>query len=199
MNFLKLLSLVFIIATTNCFSQEEEHVTDITKINVLSPGISYEKGIGRRQTLKLELLLAFSTYVSWSSSFGNSAGVNLDPAFGIQYRYYYNDKRREAKSRRTAMNSLNYIAATGQGIFVRRPFYDTIYSKSRLRLINTVGLLWGLQRNYHNRMSIDINAGLGYVFGKDLSSYFSHEPKGLGERFVLITGVKIGFWLNKRK
>ena len=191
--------LVLLFATITCFSQEETDVTNVTKLTILSPGFSYEKSVRKQQTLKLEALMVFSAYFSWSSSFGNEAGVNFNPAFGIQYRHYYNAAKREGKGKRTAMNSLNYIGAVHQSMLVKRPWYDTVSSNSKHRFLNTVGFVWGIQRNYYNRLSIDFNVGLGYVFGKDLSSYFGHQPKGFGERYVLITGVDLGFWLNKRK
>ena len=190
--------IVFLVAITNCYSQEEKDITDITKLTILNPGISYEKSIGKLQSVKLAAIMLFSAYLGYSSTFGTSSGVDIDPALNIQYRYYYNAARRAANGKRTEMNSLNYFAALHRTVFVKRTLSDTLYSKSNFRLLNTFGIVWGMQRNYPKRFSLDFNAGLGYFYA-NLASYYNGQRPGFIERFTVITGVEIGFWLNKKK
>ena len=186
--------LFFLFVTTNCFSQEEIDVTNVTRLTILSPGISYEKRIGKRQTLKFNAVMALSAYWGDSEFFGSTSGIHFDPSLGIEYRYYYNGAARGSKGKRTERNSLNYFGAVHRSLFVKRQDYDTMYSKSDFRLFNTVGIVWGLQRNYHNRISLDLNAGLGYVYGKDL-----YQSTDWIQRLSTIISVELGFWLNKRK
>ena len=68
-----------------------------------------------------------------------------------------------------------------------------------LKPVNTVGLAWGLQRNYEKRFSLDMSFGLGYYFTRgtfqdDSGATFT---KNYGE-FTPVINVDLGFWLNKK-
>ena len=141
----------------NAFAQSrnEPGVVNITRISFLSPGISYEQKIGRFQTLYGRVFLNPSGYAGYSSTLGTSSHLYLDPAITIQYRYYYNALRREAKGRRIDMNNLNYFAPV---------FKTTFNAENSQRSIHKTGIVWGLQRNYRRRFSLDLNMGVGYNF-----------------------------------
>ena len=157
------LFLVIFFASMNAFCQDSANsgIRDITKLNFLGPGFSYEKRIGKFQSLHVQAYIETSFYFSYSSTFGTDAGVYFDPALALQYRYYYNAARREAKGKRTAMNSLNYIGAISQISFVQNEILTSYFPEEGRQQACTFGAIWGFQRNYLKRFSLDFNIGLG--------------------------------------
>src|SRR5580765_2513791 len=103
---------LFILLTQQSFSQEKTGsvVTNITRVTILDPGFSYEQAVGKTQTIYAQAFLNISGYFSYSDALGTSSAINLDPAFTIQYRHYYNFAQREKREKRVALNSLNYVA-----------------------------------------------------------------------------------------
>jgi hypothetical protein len=67
------------------------------------------------------------------------------------------------------------------------------------RACNTVGVVWGFQRNYRKRFSLDLNLGLGYLFSTAtvLDNTGQTVRENLGE-FTTLGQLTLGFWLNKR-
>ena len=109
----KIFLLLVILISANCFSQKDINtdIRNVTKITFFNPGVSYEKKIGKLQSLYAQAFLSTSIYLGYSSSLGSTSGINMYPALALQYRYYYNAARRKAKGKRTEMNSLNYVSA----------------------------------------------------------------------------------------
>lgn len=169
-------------------SSTDPQLQNLIKVSFLSPGLSYEQKIGRLQSLYGRVYLDPSGYVSSSSTFGTSSRLYLDPAFTIQYRYYYNARRRENKGVRTDMNNLNYVA----------PVYKvTFRAENTPRTIHRVGAVWGLQRNYKSRFSLDLNVGFGYAFARETFKSGQGTYEAVHE-FVTVGQLNLGFWLNKR-
>src|SRR5215203_3303457 len=150
--------IALLVITTKSFSQSEAtpDIRDVTKLTILSPGFSAEKRIGKFQSLNAQAYMHLSAYYGYSSTFGTTSGVNFDPAIEIGYRYYYNVGRRFARGKRIEMNSANYVGATHQSVIEKRLAYDAALSKSRYRLLNGIGVVWGIQRNYPKRFSLDV-------------------------------------------
>jgi hypothetical protein len=84
--------------------------------------------------------------------------------------------------------------------FSKENISDSYYSEKDRRAINTLGLAWGLQRNYPNRFSLDLNWGGGYLFTKvtTMNSTGQFVSKNTGQ-FTTVGNVNLGFWLNKGK
>src|SRR5690242_20430630 len=160
----KLFLLLLLTTSISSFSQDKKDVdvTDVFKLNFFDPGISYEKRIGLQQTLYGKAFLSTSVFIGYSSSLGNISSVDVYPALGLQYRYYYNGNKRASKGKRVEMNSLNYIAVITEASFYK----DNTYGLNKSRTEKTFGAAWGFQRNYPKRFSIDINLGIGYSFTK---------------------------------
>lgn len=140
--------------------------------------------------------------LGYSQSIGNTSTVDFDPGLSLQYKYYYNSAKRAAKNKRTEMNSLNYIGPVAGIIFYdEQTMYSLYDTQKNHRTLNSVGFVWGLQRNYRSRFSLDLNCGLGYAFGKSTIpvEYATRlVTKNFGE--VRILGqINLGFWINKRK
>ena len=151
------LFIVLIFIGTNCLAQGENEtdITNVTKVTVLSPGISYEKRIAKYQSLFIRGFMSISGYAEFGGALGNTSAIYLDPALQLGYRYYYNFTRRQDKGKRTELNSLNYITAIWETAFPKIGISSSDYVEDDRRPINTVGLAWGLQRNYEKRFSIE--------------------------------------------
>jgi len=198
----KAIIFIFILAKTlSGFSQENQitEVRDITKLTILNPGVSYEKAIAKFQSLYIQGFMNTSFYVTYSSSLGSDADIYFDPAVTLQYRYYYNAVRRQAKGKRTEMNSMNYIGAITETNFSQRRISISHYDQDKLRPINVIGCVWGMQRNYRSRFSLDLQLGVGFLFTKATIPDVTGQP--VSETVSLFKGIvqlNLGFWLNKR-
>jgi len=202
MNINKAIFLFLLTISTTCFSQNKakDDITDITKATFFGPGISYEKKIGKFQTLFGRAFINTSFSIGYSSSLGNISSITFDPALSIQYRYYYNYYKRQKKGKMTEQNSLNYLSPTFETIFSKNRISTSDNIENNLRAINTVGLVWGIQRNYKKRFSLDLNLGLGYLFTKTTSLDNSGQTINVTFRqFTTLGRFNLGFWLNKRK
>lgn len=193
--------LFFLAISINCFSQRklQTDIVDITKVSFFNPGFSYEKRIGKFQSILGQALLSTSISIGYSSSLGNTSSISVDPALYFQYRYYYNYERRQEKGKSTEMNSSNYLSPTFRTIFSKNRISTSHYSEDYRRPINTVGVVWGMQRNYNNRFSLDFNVGLGCLF---TTATFSDNTgriiKGNVSKLSSLGQLNLGFWLNKR-
>lgn len=191
---------VILLAPFKSISQENDKaaVTNVSKLTLFNPGFSYERKIGNRQSLYGHIFMNTSFSYSYSSSLGTDFHLYFDPSAALQYRFYYNGNRRAAKDKRTQMNSMNYINAVFQSVFSKHPFYTGI-SETHYRAINSLGLVWGFQRNYQKRFSLDLYAGLGYTFAR---SIYQLDPQVARKGFGTISPlgqINIGFWLNKKR
>ncbi len=192
----------FVLSTIYSFSQSKSNVdiTQVTKISFLSPGFSFENKLGKSQSFYMNTYLATTAYFSYSSNFGTSSGIYLDPALSLQYRYYYNAARRESKEKRTKMNSLNYISPAFDISFSRNAMTESSFVSERRRPVYSFAFVWGMQRNYQKRFSLDLNLGIGYYFTKGMVEDNSGQLITVNQSDFITTGqLSLGFWLNKRK
>ena len=195
----KLFLPLVILISANCYSQKDINtdIRNVTKITFLNPGVSYEKKIGKLQSLYAQAFLSTSIYLGYSSSLGSTSGINIYPALALQYRYYYNAARRKAKGKRTEMNSLNYVSALVETDFYRENVSSN--GEKQLRASKIFGAVWGFQRNYQKRFSLDLNLGVSYVYSKEttINDAGQYITKNVGE-FTNIGQIGLGFWLNRR-
>ncbi len=199
--FSKILLFLGLTGSTNCFCQNKESadITDVTKATFINPGISYEKRIGKLQSLYAQIFMNTSFAIGFSEAVGNTSNIYFDPAVSFQYRYYYNFDGREDKGKRTEMNSLNYIAGILETTFSKRRISSSYYEEKNRRAINTFGIAWGFQRNYPKRFSLDINIGGGYLYTRvtTINNTGQLITKKAGQ-FTTVGQLNLGFWLNKR-
>jgi hypothetical protein len=98
------------------------------------------------------------------------------------------------------MNSLNYVAAVEQISLAKGSLGSSDYAWNSRRAVHQFGIVWGLQRNYLKRFSLDVDAGPGYIYGKMITlnelGEFETKPGG---RLTVLGQLSLGFWLNKRK
>ncbi|HEX5153515.1 MAG TPA: hypothetical protein VFW07_18830 [Parafilimonas sp.] len=185
----------FFLADIYCQSE----ATDVIKLTIYQPGLSYEKAIGRLQTLYGQLYGGSSIGYSYSGSFGSTFYFSINPAATLQYRYYYNSKKRAEHGKRTALNSMNYIAGVYETIYTNAAVFEGYVAEEKDRFVNSLGVGWGFQRNYPKRFSLDLVTGLSYVFAKStLLSGSEKITENHGELRVMIM-FNIGIWLNKKR
>lgn len=200
---MKLLYFCLFLSAGICHAQSHTNtdVTNITKLTFLNPGISYETRVGKWQTIYAQGFLNTSAYFSWSSSLGTNSGVYFDPAATAQYRYYYNAANREAKGKRTEMNSMNYVAGIVETIFTQAAADEYHLKEVDRRPVTTIGCAWGIQRNGLKRFSLDLNLGIGYLFTKGTMYNGDYSTDTHTVNVSKITGIgqlNLGFWLNKK-
>lgn len=147
------------------------------KLNLFSPGVDFEIGIFKNQTVYGGLGLGFAYY---------QEGYAFGLALNSEYRYYYNFGNRIKKDRNISGNSGNYFAATRSIYFDPLIFATNIPSESFN--IGFYGLLHGVQRTYESGFNFDVSTGVGYYLGEGI-------PSGYGP----ILNLKIGWVATKRK
>jgi hypothetical protein len=184
----------------NGYSQDKGDAvtTNVSKITFL--GMGYEKSIGKNQSVNFRACMNAAGTFSYSSSFGNMSEFYFDPAIAIEYRYYYNLGKRSNRDKRTDMNSADYLAAVFQDVFSKRRISSSYYVEDNRRPIYHMGIVWGMQRNYKGRFSLDGNIGPGYLFTTGLKPDNTGAPikENIGQ-FSVVWQFSVGFWLNKRK
>jgi hypothetical protein len=200
------ITVVLILLNINSFGQKQsriknDDVTDVLKVTFLNPGIGYEKRIGKFQTLAGQLFMNTSTSFSNTAFVRNELTLYFDPALSLQYRYYYNYKRRSDNDKRTDMNSMNYLAASYEVFFSKANLTELYSPEIDRRPIQNIGIVWGIQRNYKKRFSLDLNLGLGYLSAKATTYNFSlNSTTSITTGQVSFLGqLNLGFWLNKTK
>jgi hypothetical protein len=195
------LTSLMIFASLVSHAQEDRPVRDVRDVfraTLLSTGLSYEKAIGTHSTAYGHLYIRGA--VEETPYGDNDLGFFIDPVLNLQYRYYYNGLKRRERGRRTDMNSMDYIAGTWETWFTKAPLDGGAIERDTRRPATTLGAVWGLQRNYRNRFSLDLNLGMGYRFAKTTNLLLTGQPQERSiQRFTPIVQCHIGIWLNRRE
>ena len=159
-------------------AQNQPSVEDgLFSVNILTPGLEYEFGLTNSTTLDLR---AGSGFAYRKGMLGEGFGVY--PIFNVQYRHYYNLKKRLEKGKNISNNSGNYIALSGT-IQAGKPIIgDLEYNEG---YFGVIGPVWGLQRYYGAGFKLDLNLGGGYGFKESGSSFFSP-----------IIGIRLGWRIS---
>lgn len=195
-----LLVTIFLSTTVAGLAQtKSDDVRNVSTAMILSPGFSYEHKIGRLQTLKAAVSMAASFGYTYSSSLGSEAYLYFDPAASLAYRYYFNYRQRSEKGKRTDMNSLNYIGPMYNVVFTKAAIKENSFEENEVRGVSVAGVVWGMQRNYRSRFSLDLNLGLGYQFGRVTQYDQNNQIYSSTEGSLYPMGtLTLGIWLNRR-
>jgi len=183
----KCFPLIFFLTsiTTTLLGQkyEEERLTvPVTKITILEPGFAHEFPVGNKSTL---FLRAGFTGTLAKDYYDEITGVLFRVFGSATGRYYYNFNKRNMMGKNTKRNSANYFALlflVGSEPLNKDIDYDQQLNNSLLNY----GVVWGIQRNYASRFSLDLNIGLGYVKAGSITGV---SPVG---------ELNIGIWLGKK-
>ncbi|MBT8187985.1 MAG: hypothetical protein HKP38_08370 [Croceitalea sp.] len=147
------------------------------KFNLLSPGIDFELGIFKNQTLVGGLGLGLAYY---------EEGYAFGLALNSEYRYYHNLDRRINNDKVIAGNSGNYLGAA-RSIYFNPLIFATDIPSNNFN-IGYYGLIYGIQRTYESGFNFDVSSGVGYYLGDGI-------PSGYGP----FLNIKIGWVATKRK
>jgi len=147
------------------------------RFNLLSPGIDFELGLFKDQTITGGLGLGFAYY---------QEGYAFGLALNTEYRYYYNFKKRIRNNKIIAGNSGNYIGAA-RAIFFDPLIFATDIPGNDFN-IGYYGAIYGIQRTFKKGLNIDMSTGVGYYRGDGAQSGFGP-----------ILNLKIGWVVTKRK
>lgn len=148
------------------------------KLDFFSPGISYEFGLFRNQSVSLDLGLGAATY---------GEGYTFGLAMNNRYRYYHNFQRRIDKDRNVSGNSGNYIAAAQSIFFSQFHIATNIEGPDDFNL-GFYGMVYGIQRTYPKGFNFNVELGGGLYKGDGV-------PDGFGPLFNL----KFGWVATKQK
>lgn len=125
------------------------------KLNLLSPGFTYEFGLFKNQSVSTGLGLATATYEE-----GYAFGLTMNN----RYRYYHNFDRRERLEKNTSGNSGNYIAAA-QAIFFSQLRVSTNIEGPDDYNLGFYGVVYGIQRTYKSGFNFNAELGAGLYKG----------------------------------
>jgi hypothetical protein len=184
-------------------SNADVDVTTVVRASLLTPGVSVEARTGNLQTLYLKGFAKPSVILEIISGPGEGTQVNsdfyIDPALALQYRFYYNARKRTEKGKPTAFNSMNFIAPMTQVWYSKYPISFFALDEEKRRGIYELGVVWGMQRNSSDkRFSLDLSLGPGVLYTTETSA-----PLGTGQtepqgrlRMSMMGEFSIGFRLN---
>jgi len=154
--------LCFVFTTTQAQWQERGGTFDLPhlerhqfKLNLLSPGFTYELGLFKNQSVSTNLGLATATY---------QEGYVFGLAMNNRYRYYHNFNRRQRLDKNTSGNSGNYIAAA-QAIFFSQLRISTNVEGPDDFNLGFYGMVYGIQRTYEKGFNFNVELGAGYYKG----------------------------------
>ncbi len=150
----------------------------LLRFNLLSPGIDFELGIFKNQTIMGGVGIGVTYYQE-----GYTFGLGLN----AQYRYYYNLNQRIKNDKVISGNSGNYFGAS-RSIFFSQLRISTDINRPSDFNIGYYGLIYGIQRTYEKGLSFDVSGGVGYYLGDGV-------PSGYGP----ILNLKLGWVATKRK
>ncbi|SRR6056297_799137 len=148
------------------------------KFDLLSPGISYELGLFKNQSVSTALGLGMAAY---------EPGYVFGLALNNRYRYYHNFQRRINKDKNVSGNSGNYIAAAQAIFFSQARLTTNIIGPDDFN-VGFYGMVYGIQRTYPKGFNFNAELGAGYYRGDGIES-------GYGP----LIGFAFGWVATKRK
>jgi len=148
------------------------------KFDLFSPGISYEIGLFRNQSISTGVGFGFANY---------EPGYSLGLVMNNRYRYYHNFDRRLEYGKNVSGNSGNYIAAAQSIFFSQLRITTNILGPDDFN-IGFYGMVYGVQRTYENGFNFNAELGAGYYRGDGI-------PSGYGPLF----NFTFGWVATKRK
>jgi len=144
---------------------------------LITPSLEYEKAVTKNTTISLQLGIELGTIENEAL---NETRVVLYPNLDLDYRYYYNFKRRARKGKNTNHNTANYFGLTNSFTNTNTLFYDIDPDDAYLI---TIASVYGLQRTYWKKLNLRFEFGAGYGFSD------------LQESFVPVVNFSLGWVL----
>jgi hypothetical protein len=200
MQYRSILFIVFSMATccTNAQLKQTAELTNLAKINLFNPGVSFEKRINSNQTLYLNTFYNLHIATKGRKNSALFSKLVFEPSLAVQYRFYYNIPVRKTKM--NSFNSYNYVCPAFETNYGKREELSFDNSVTPKTTIYKIGALWGIQRNYKNHFSVDANVGLSYITYKNKTEDSPGSYSILKVSTVGIIGhVNIGYFIAYSK
>lgn len=178
--------MLMLLTVSALFAQSEGTDTtteNVFRINFINPGVEYEWAIGKQQTLGFNLGVGYGgSYPNLDVGGSNGFIYIISPFFDLQFKQFYNRKKRLQKGRPINYNSGNFISARllARGASIA----DNVTRTDNKDF--AIGPTWGFQRNY-GKMHL--------LF--DIGPYYYFDTKGNNGFFPLIFQINIGFNLSR--
>lgn len=139
------------------------------KINLISPGLEYEAGLGVNSTLNFKLAVQPALDPAAADPYAN---IEVLPALMLQYRHYHNFVNRYRNGRFIYGNSGNYLAPAVAVFTSAEDISKPVYGYA--------GLVYGIQRSFGAGFSFSIDAGAGYHVGSFRGGIYPVLNLGIG-------------------
>jgi hypothetical protein len=159
-----LFTLFLLFTSFGLFSQDRipvEMAESQISINILSPSITYERGLTQNQSLHL----SFGLQGLSRTNDNDDGSVGVAPVIGATYRNYY--PRKKVK-KELMPNSGNYVGlSTGyilNSIADNLEDFDAPFKEESGFFL---GPVWGIQRNYKSGIHLGLSLGGGFITGKN--------------------------------
>lgn len=154
--------ILLLLYSVESFSQSTSLEKKMIKINVISPGFSFEKCLSKNESINFDANFSFG----FAMKNDNTSNINSDikilasPFLRSQYRYYYNLQRRVNKGKSIRNNTGSFLAVNGSY------YFDPINNQDYVSNYDgfTFGGVWGFQKTYKSNLNISSNVGFGYSF-----------------------------------
>ena len=132
---------------TPMFGQSSNKVTqNVLRINAINPGVEIEMAVFSKSTISANLGVGFGNmYENTASSWATGEIIYMTSPFAdVEYKYFYNFKKRESKGKNLDFNSGNFFSfrCLGRGKAIESNF--TRYEDYDLAF----GANWGIQRSF---------------------------------------------------
>jgi len=195
------LFLALICIAISARSQTDSNIENQFLVNALWPGVSYEFGVSKTVSIRLDAATSLGVIAFDDSSF------DLFPRLDAQLRKYYNFERRLAKGKAISGNSGNFyginayytsdISLLGSdfepdlsNIIIFGPAsYETFY----------IGATYGLQRTYASGFNWGLQFGVG-VLSVDLENSDSGDGVTVTDNFSIYPNFRVTLgWVVGRK
>ena len=168
--------LAIILFSISIYSQTEK----VWRINILNPAIELETPMGENSTLSTGVGIGYGgSYPKTSIGGGTGLRYSINPFLEVQYKNFYNFKKRKNKNLSIENNSGNFISVRflTRGNSIKSNFNRTT------NFDFAIGPTWGLQRKYGKNFHLLFDVGPIYYF----------DSNGKGNIFPIMFQLNLGF------
>jgi len=164
----KLILVVLVILNISfCVAQDTASVEPVQfRLNFLAPGAEVEFGVTKSSTALLNAGFLWGIGSSEDSNGFSETNFAILPIIDVQYRYYYNLKKRQEKGKNITKNSGNFIALKGTYYFTEG-FLENLEGNDEDLFtdesdLSIIGMTYGIQRTYFDWLHLGFEGGIGY-------------------------------------
>ncbi|AEM71952.1 hypothetical protein Murru_2930 [Allomuricauda ruestringensis DSM 13258] len=178
------LSILYIVLFVgNVFSQGGDGLENIFRLNFINPALEYEKKTGDYSVISGAAGIGYGGSYRELEIQGNGFVYIISPFVDIQYKLFYNRKKRVSKGKSILYNSGNYVSLRGITRFL--PLTENVVRTDKTDF--AIGPTWGLQRSFGK---------IHFLF--DIGPQYYFDTKGNGGFFPIMVQINIGLNLSPK-